>query len=76
MPSLPSHSPSILCFALSFISLSPSIHSSLFLSPAILLTLFLYLSLSQIRIVDENFTCSPLDGHTDIVLAADVSPDG
>ena len=30
----------------------------------------------QVRIVDESFACSPLDGHTDIVLAADVSPDG
>ena len=31
---------------------------------------------SQIRLVDESFSCTPLDGHTDIVLAADVSPDG
>ena len=30
----------------------------------------------QVRIVDEKFRCFPLDGHTDIVLAADVTPDG
>ena len=31
---------------------------------------------SQIRLVDDSFSCTALDGHTDIVLAADVSPDG
>ena len=31
---------------------------------------------SQIRLVDDTFSCTALDGHTDIVLAADVSPDG
>jgi U3 small nucleolar RNA-associated protein 13 len=30
----------------------------------------------QVRLVDGAFACTPLDGHTDIVLAADVSPDG
>lgn len=31
---------------------------------------------SQVRIMDENMSCSVLEGHTDIVLAASVSPDG
>jgi len=30
----------------------------------------------QVRLLDGSFACTPLDGHTDIVLAADVSPDG
>jgi hypothetical protein len=31
---------------------------------------------NQVRVVDENFCSRPLDGHTDIVLAVDCSPDG
>ena len=31
---------------------------------------------NQVRIMDDSFASSPLDGHTDIVLAADASPDG
>lgn len=31
---------------------------------------------SQVRIMNDVFTSSPLEGHTDIVLAADSSPDG
>lgn len=31
---------------------------------------------NQVRIVDERFTCSILEGHKDIVLSVDVSPDG
>ena len=30
----------------------------------------------QLRIVDERFSCTVLEGHRDIVLAVDVSPDG
>ena len=30
----------------------------------------------QIRIFDNNFDCKTLNGHTDIVLAIDSSPDG
>lgn len=31
---------------------------------------------TQVRIVDERFNCSVLEGHKDIVLCVDVSPDG
>lgn len=31
---------------------------------------------NQVRIMDDSFASSPLDGHSDIVLAADASPDG
>ena len=31
---------------------------------------------AQVRIMDETFSCVSLNGHTDIVLAVDASPDG
>lgn len=30
----------------------------------------------QLRIIDEKLNCVVLEGHTDIILSADVSPDG
>ena len=29
-----------------------------------------------VRLMDESFSCSLLDGHTDIVLSVDASPNG
>ena len=31
---------------------------------------------NQVRIMNEHFSCSILEGHKDIVLSVDVSPDG
>ena len=31
---------------------------------------------TQVRLMDETFNCRVLEGHTDIVLSVDVSPDG
>ena len=31
---------------------------------------------NQVRIIQEDFSSSPLEGHTDIVLAVDCSPNG
>jgi len=30
----------------------------------------------QVRVVDQDFSCWVLDGHRDIVLSVDASPDG
>lgn len=30
----------------------------------------------QVRVVDQDFSCWVLDGHRDIVLSIDASPDG
>jgi hypothetical protein len=31
---------------------------------------------TQVRIINEKFSCSVLEGHKDIVLAVDATPDG